>query len=203
MKRDEIFPTIIWHDVLPIDNSVILSGCERLQKEIPISARKSNIGGWQSKDIWYKTVPEFHELEEIILLHATKIYANQMRMDRNYELWFQSIWININKNRDYNQTHTHPRALMSGAYYVKTPKDCGKLVFPRNYDEVNFIHAFPANISQDGEADLHMGTKEYEPKEKKLIMFLGNTPHFVQPNKSNEERISISFNLEFREKKPH
>jgi uncharacterized protein (TIGR02466 family) len=37
------------------------------------------------------------------------------------------MWANINPTYSYNKTHTHPNSLWSGVYYVKVPKNSGKL----------------------------------------------------------------------------
>ena len=36
------------------------------------------------------------------------------------------MWAIINKKKDFNVVHSHPNSLLSAAYYVKAPKNCGR-----------------------------------------------------------------------------
>ncbi len=40
-----------------------------------------------------------------------------------------NAWININQKNNSNQVHTHPACILSGVYYIKTPKECGNIQF--------------------------------------------------------------------------
>ena len=39
------------------------------------------------------------------------------------------MWAVINKKGNFNIEHTHPNNYLSAAYYVKAPKNCGKIKF--------------------------------------------------------------------------
>ena len=43
------------------------------------------------------------------------------------KLGLGNMWANINPTYSYNKTHTHPNSMWSGVYYIKVPKNSGKL----------------------------------------------------------------------------
>jgi hypothetical protein len=102
------------------------------------------------------------------------------------------MWANINPPGGYNRTHIHPNSLWSGVYYVKTPKNCGhlKLEDPRSVALMTRPRQVPGEQPQRLWREVH-----YEPVCRKIIMFPAWLNHCVDPNQSNEIRISVSFNF--------
>ena len=84
-------------------------------------------------------------------------------------------WININKKTHFNVPHNHPCCIFSGVFYIKTPYNSGNFAFYRN------IHVYKS-------------TELIKPEENMLILFPSHFDHYVEPNNSNQDRISISFN---------
>lgn len=102
-----------------------------------------------------------------------------------------AMWAIINKKGNFNIEHTHPNNYLSAAYYVKAPDNCG-----------NFKATNP-NI-----LDRHMRAKSNQPNELNsisasikvnegdLLIFPAYLPHSVEENKSDEDRVIISFNID-------
>jgi uncharacterized protein (TIGR02466 family) len=77
---------------------------------------------------------------------------------------------------------------MSGVYYIQ---------LPQGTDEITFEDPRPARMMDFQRSCLV--SDEYfshQPKVGELLLFPSWLPHFVLPNTSNEERISVSFNIE-------
>lgn len=149
---------------------------------------KSNEGGYQSNDIPYlMLLPNFtKELEH----HAT-VYANQF-INNNKQI-MDNMWININQYRDSNAIHNHPNADISGVYYVKTPIDCGKLVFENPAKTSLNYYTYGQNITNFN--SLNSSDWAITPTKNTLYLFPSWLNHLVLPNENKEEdRISISFN---------
>ena len=151
-------------------------------KNIEDGTFRSNIGGWHSK----LHTNKFVDLQKIICNHYTKTI-----LKTNKDIKLSTIWANINNKNDYNLMHEHPGSHYSGVYYVKVPKDSGNLYFI-NY---NTSLTSPFNYFDDGCAD----EIEYKPEEGYLYFFTGNLPHRVGENKTDDDRISISFNFNFND----
>ena len=148
----------------------------------------SNRGGWQSPSDFYLD-ESFGEFVDYIVNNAQSALSFY-----DLELKLSNMWININKKGDYNVTHDHPLALISGVFWVKTPENCGSLVFqsPNSFAQALLLNHIDPEIAQQQHYDHSFS---FTPKEGKMILFPANLLHLVEPNQSNEDRISIAFNL--------
>jgi len=84
---------------------------------------------------------------------------------------------------------------MSGIFWVKAPENCGKLIFqnPHSFAENWLIES--ADVDVKKRLNYHH-TFEFAPQEGTLVMFPSHLMHLVEPNESDEDRISIAFNLQ-------
>lgn len=149
----------------------------------------SNRGGWQSpSDFWQQE--SFLEFKNYILTNAFSALRYY-----NLEFNLSNMWININKKGDYNVSHNHPGATMSGVFWVKTSPKCGPLVFdsPNNFTEFKLIKKIDNNMRENFHCD--MSFVFGKPKPGIMVLFPSHLKHFVEPNESDEDRISIAFNL--------
>jgi uncharacterized protein (TIGR02466 family) len=148
----------------------------------------SNRGGWQSLSDFY--------LDESFDKYIDYILKNIMVSLTHYNLNFKlsNMWININKKGDYNVIHNHPLSVMSGVFWVKTPKNCGSLVFhsPHNFTQTLLLQNIDSEIAKEQN---YYESFTFKPKEGTMILFPSDMLHGVERNESDEDRISISFNL--------
>ena len=183
MNRELLFPTPIWQKDFP--NSKKLN--KHLFKHIKAWAReepgveKTNAGkGWHSATTM-ATNPEYNDLCQELFTMVKAIFK-----DYGLEMPFflGNMWANINYPGAYNKIHLHPNSTLSGAYYVKVPKDSGCLILrdPRTI----------IKDDQSAEPDRHMTIL---PEEVLLFLFPGYLEHMVTPSESDESRISIAFNV--------
>ena len=101
-------------------------------------------------------------------------------------------WFNVNQKGNSNQIHTHGGSFISGTYYVQAEQDQSELIFYKNFTE-DFV------ISSAGQIDnftaISGATCRYPPKTGRLILFPSYVPHGVMPSTSDNERISLAFNM--------
>ena len=100
-------------------------------------------------------------------------------------------WININLNEKISFPHSHPNRVFSAVYYIKDDKNCGDLVF------INPNKVVCQNISDDciEEYNFYNATHwKVTPQPGLLIIFPSWLEHYVMPNNSNTDRISIALN---------
>ena len=144
------------------------------------SVRKSNKGGWQS-DL-FKATGEFEPLAKEIAGFVSHINLGIEKIK------IPQLWVNVNKKGDWNTIHQHGQYNLAGTYYVKVPEDSGRIVFrdPR-----------PAAISNKFLVDRFDKGEFFniKPLEGMLIIWPSYLDHFVEPSNSDEERISISFDV--------
>ena len=147
----------------------------------------SNIGGFQSKSL--NTIDD--NIKENLFIKPTLEYIKQFNKD--YKIELANFWINCNNKNDYNLLHNHPDCNISGVYYIKAPENSGRIVFQNGdlakmssknqycFDDANFYSRYFVQV------------KQYD-----LILFSSDTFHYVEPNRSNDERISVAFNLNLK-----
>lgn len=187
MRTHSMFPTPLYAWNIP-NSPVINSMLEQQAVEMSNNTEgiiKSNVKGWHSEtDI--HTKPENKEIFDIIESCLSNIFTSRGVNDS--VLFVSNAWFNINQKGAFNQMHSHPWSFFSGVYYIKTPKNCGHLIFedPR---PVEVHNPFP---------DFKFPTVSIEPVAGTLFIFPSYLPHKVEPNESDENRISISFNASFR-----
>tara|TARA_Y100000592_G_C5474429_1_gene321418 strand:+ start:2104 stop:2694 length:591 start_codon:yes stop_codon:yes gene_type:complete len=150
--------------------------------------QRSNVEGWHSPTDMQER-PEYKKLVNDLFEAQYKIY-NEEYLDS--EPCLGNMWANVNPPGGYNNAHIHPNALWSGVYYVKTPKNCGNLKI--NDPRAAASMTRPRNKS--GKLPIRLWREvNYEPKAGRCIMFPAWLTHCVDVNRSNDVRISVSFNF--------
>jgi uncharacterized protein (TIGR02466 family) len=186
IKQGDIFPTSFYTvDIFDSrENQKYKDFLIQLSKKTPGMIR-SNRGGWQSDTILWE-----HEVFKPLLEKATNISQNIISSisNNNPQMVIRSMWGNINPKGGMNFAHVHPGSWMSGVYYIQLPKGSDQIVFedPRP----SRIMDFQRSCLIDDAYFTH------NPKVGELLLFPSWLPHLVFPNNSDEERISISFNIE-------
>ncbi len=188
------FPTPIWtgqiSDYARL-NAEILMVMQLLENESD-SLSRSNIGGWHSNSQLHlrDDMAEIRQAFGTACRHCARVLAFDFD---NFELTINEMWLNRNGPGDLNKTHIHPHAMLSGAYYVKVPENSGKIEF---LDPVlaRVATAYPKAESRPVNAI----SAEYTPVEGFLVIFPSWLQHWVQPNRGDDDRVSISFNVGYR-----
>ena len=163
----------------------------KLYSEDKSGILRSNKGGWHSKPFDLK---DTNSIQHKFLLETTKnvfdaIKAFGWKLDPSRVICTE-MWSIINKKNDYNTIHTHPNSYLSAAYYVKAPKNCGKFIVENPHSISR--HSYPA-LERPTEFNIKVARLEIE--EGDLLLFPAYLPHGVEENKSEEDRVVISFNI--------
>ena len=101
-----------------------------------------------------------------------------------------SMWAIINIGGASNAKHHHGNSAISAAYYVRAPKDCGEIVFYDPRPAPVFFHPHSSKPNS-----LNAMVNSITPVEGGLVLFPSYLEHSVNPNKTEDERIVISFNI--------
>lgn len=179
-NRVDIFSVPIWGFILndqKYQSKDYIDTILSLEKTEP-SVKKSNSGGYQTHDNLHD-IPVFKEF--VSALERISASCCEEYLSKQCKTIVTEMWGNINYKYCYNAAHIHGGAL-SGVFYLKAPKNCGKLIL-RN----------PA-VRSDGQL---INTPNYSivPENLALILFPSWLEHYVEPNLSEEVRMSISFNF--------
>ena len=191
-KPNLLFPTPVWTIQLEnykLINDEMYNFVKENQTKDQIGINKSNIKGWHSKDF---------NLQENVPKNFIKNISPSIQKvikDMNWETKKQTVkisnmWAIINTGGSTNSRHQHGNSTISGAYYVRAPKNCGDIVFydPRPAPVFYYPTAVNSNF-------LNAQVNGITPKEGALILFPSYVDHSVNENLSNKERMVISFNI--------
>jgi uncharacterized protein (TIGR02466 family) len=149
-------------------------------------------GGWQSDEKWF-----FEERNKLFNSYLHKIVEKLFYdvFDHSGELSFtMGCWININPPGAYNVSHTHPGCDYAGVFYINLPDDDSPIVF--DGPESHYHHSTYSMYSDNFKSYYGIYPEiEVHPTEGTVIIFPSSLRHFVDDNKSDEDRISIAFNV--------
>ena len=187
MIIEKYFPTIVYGKDVQLDNNQLARDIINWSNQDK-GVSKTNYKGWHSTtDMAIK--PEYSQLVSELKIMQKEIYNNE-HLDRHAKLG--NMWANINPPGGMNMPHIHPNSLFSGVYYVKAQPNCGrlKLMDPRPGVQTMMPIRKPGNPGKDFWREIHM-----EAVPGRIIMFPAWLWHSVEENKSNDIRISVSFNF--------
>ena len=187
MIKEQFFPTTIYGKDVKLDNQLFANEIVEWSKRDP-GVKKTNMNGWHSKpEMHLKS--EYQQLVQELYKMQEEIYQEEW-LDRQPKLG--NMWANINYPGGYNRPHVHPNCLFSGVYYVKANKNSG--VFVANDPRPGMQTMMPSR--KPGRPPKHLWREVHlEPIPGRIIMFPAWLWHCVEPNQSNDIRISISFNF--------
>lgn len=185
MHTELWFPSVIWSAVIhAVDNSE-LKRFAYDRKKSDAGRAVSNYGGYQSSDIQAGDSTQVDKLVEYLNREINSC-AKQVGLPA---LQIQNIWININPPGAYNDLHHHLGSVLSGVYYVDANDHQGNIQFERTDGAEYHI---PTQVEKETYYTCTRAT--YAAKTGALYVFPSWLKHSVQGNRSNTDRISISFN---------
>ena len=187
MIIEKFFPTHVYGKDVQLDNNKLAQDIINWSNQDK-GVEKTNYKGWHSTtDMGDK--PEYQLLVTELLRMQKEIYDNE-HIDRYARLG--NMWAYINPPGGMNMPHLHPNALFSGVYYVKSQPQSGRLKIydPRPGVQTNMPIRKPGNPGKDMWREVNL-----EPIVGRIIMFPAWLWHSVEENRSNDIRISVSFNF--------
>lgn len=186
-----LFPSLIWttlFDDREEFNARLLEQVYALRDRDPQGVANTNVGGWQSHNN-LQTLEEFQDLNIRILQVCERIAQSQKFVPNlNYQ---HQAWININPPGASNKIHYHANCYFSGIYYIslKAP-ECGSIFF-RDPRVASRMLSYPTTEP----TDFTSSEIQMKPEEGRMYVFPGWLEHGVEENRSDQDRISIAFNV--------
>lgn len=116
---------------------------------------------------------------------------NKIELSDTHRQIVSEAWVNIGNNINIDSIHCHPGRVFSAVYYLEADNDCGDLIFTNpNNSLVHTLH--PTFIKSYNCFNSH--NYRLIPKKGLLVIFPSYLQHYVQPNLSKGNRISLAFN---------
>tara|TARA_R110000803_G_scaffold102498_1_gene170586 strand:- start:39 stop:629 length:591 start_codon:yes stop_codon:yes gene_type:complete len=134
-----------------------------------------------------------NNLLEKIIYKIFSDYCNYWEFETIPNLSIEGYWVNIAKKDQFQETHAHidfeKRNVFSGVIYINIPEDSGNLILENPLNLESYLTPNSTKFSKD---------VIVTPQEKLFIIFPSWLKHLVGVNNSNQNRISISFNIKLK-----
>ena len=172
----------------------LINYINNLKNSDPTGVKKSNYGGWQSSLF---DLDDENILQEFLSKCLSNFSALHQfcSVDGNY-------WVNINPPNSLNVKHNHPQTDLAGVLWIKCPNNSGNILFenPFVFHDFNTINAYTDKFKY---MNKQYHSFDFQPVEGRILIFPAHLLHEVGENKSNQDRISVSFNLKLSENKEY
>ncbi len=186
-----MFPTLVWKIQLKRDlqeaiDAKILAALEGLRRDQPELGPGE---GWQSA----QTLHEREELRDLVACvnHAVKSILRFMRI--GYEAFeITGCWASVLAKGAAHKVHTHPNNFLSGVYFVQTQPGADTINFHDPRVQTGIIRPPVVELTAENTDQVVVRVENGT-----LLIFPPYLPHSVDPNMSQNERISLSFNIMF------
>ena len=166
---------------------MLVKEIDSMRKKDPAGRRISNqYTGWQSNDgcesnpIFIKCMRSIQGVFNEELLSYTGHDINQL------QLVLGNSWANVNDKTAWNTPHLHNGCWYSGVLYIKADGDEGDFVA---------IDTAPKVVSDCPHNPRDRQNWTLQPKTGTLFLFPSALMHMVEPNSTDKDRYSISFNM--------
>ena len=193
-----LFPTYLFHrdithESLDANQGVTKEYMGMLRDEMDAMRRRDPIGrqlsnqytGWQSNDA-VEINPIFQKcINRIITSFNEEVLPFHGLDPSKAKLTISNSWANINNKGAWNAPHLHNGCWYSGVLYIHADGDEGRLTMIDTHEKVvaDFPNSQRTNTSFP-----------FEPRTGELVLFPSGAMHMVEPNPTDKERYSISFN---------
>ena len=145
---------------------------------------------WQTRSANLHKQKEFKEFAELVI-STSKDILNKLKYDVE-DVVITDMWATVLKSAEHHPPHTHSNNFLSGTYYLHSdqgasimfqdPRPAAGVILPRMTEQTM------TNAS----------LLTYDSKQNRAIIFPSWLPHYVKPNKSKKNRISIAWNIQIK-----
>jgi uncharacterized protein (TIGR02466 family) len=184
-----LFPTLILLRDLVADDTERLNAA--LMQRIALLTRdrpaQGDSGSWQTHPELHR-LPEFEPLNRYVL-GATGEFMKLMDY-RPDPVEITGCWANISPPGAAHHIHSHPNNLFSGVYYLQAAAGANSINF---YDPRPQAHVIAPHLVKTSGANASVLSPEARPG--RFYLFPGWLQHSVEVNRSDRDRISVSFNV--------
>jgi uncharacterized protein (TIGR02466 family) len=141
---------------------------------------------WQSRGDLHR-LPELAELCALAQDAAASACA---LLQLNCTLKLTGMWGNISRGSAALHDHTHPNNYLSGVFYLRMPHGAGAIAFKDPRPQTRVLRP-----DVRAETPLTALELEYAASEGTMLLFPAWLEHGVRPSASNDERVTIAWNL--------
>ncbi len=186
-----MFPTLVWKILVQVElrnamSAKILEALQEIRRDLPGLAPGQ---GWQSE----QTLHQREEFEDLISCVNTAAKSILRFLRIGYDpIEITGCWANVLAKSAAHKAHSHPNNFLSGVYYVRTHAGTDTINFHDPRSQARVIRPPVAELTAENTDQVVVRVTDGT-----LLIFPSYLEHSVDTNTSEEERISISFNIMF------
>ena len=189
-----LFPTCIHEYVYKkFDKNELIDFCYKQKKQNPEGLFNSNRGGWHSP--FFNLSKDKNIISKTLFKGLGKSIFTAIKSNLGVNVQY---WIMINPPDSYNTSHTHPDAHLSGVMWIKSNINSGDLLLVTPFDFTGYVECH-SYIDEFKDTTGYYPSYKFEPIVGKMLTFPSALRHEVAVNKSNEDRIAVSYNIRLYE----
>ena len=186
-----MFPSFVWktqlkEEIIRRISQDVVSTLELLRQAKP--GAESSLS-WQSDH-------DLHQLERfgqlISSIHEAVKKVLEFLKIADTPFVMTGLWANMNAPGAIHKMHNHPNNLLSGVYYLQTGKGADTINFHDPRPQRDVIKPPVTELTADNTDQVVVSVNDGT-----LLVFPSWLSHSVDANRSNQVRISISFNIMF------
>lgn len=199
MSVNIIFPTYVFtREHLGVDEhlepdmnaeyfAILKNEIDAMHRADPTGRKVSNTGGWQSIDkvesnpIFVKAIRSIKRMVRTEMMPFLGMKEEHVRVD------FHNSWANINDTGAWNKPHLHNGCFYSGVMYIDADGTEGDFCAIDTNHKVAGAFPHTRRLAESW---------RLTPKTGDLHLFPSGLMHMVEPNFTNKDRYSISFNFD-------
>jgi len=169
-----------------------LTNVYQIHDRFPHSIDKTNVNGWQRHGLHETQLFDnliesiFHSFDQV-MNHLHDKYSRNLGDEQGWNVSVENLFANIDKNGSYHRMHNQYGCDYSGVIYLKTPKNSGDI-----FMQCPFRSPWMSKFSVSTNQSYY---KQITPYPGLLLIFPSYILHHVDPNQSDEDRVSLSFKL--------
>ena len=188
---DNLFPT-------PIFNSFIDPISDETKSEIlNLEFEKDKTGFSLSVNNFVLEMEKFSFLKHQVLKNVEIFTREVLCVDPAIEFYLMNSWVILQEEDQSTYLHSHSNSILSGALYIETDEDSGEIVFEKPY-MYNNVFPYSMNFKFTKYNEINTQLFKYSPKNNQILIFPSHLKHRVDPNRSLQKRVALSFNLMVR-----
>jgi len=186
-----MFPTLVWKirlkpELHRVISANIARSLEQMRSDLPTLKTGH---GWQSEQALHER-EEFRDLAECVR-QAAKGVLRFLRIGYD-EFAITGCWATVLAQGARHQAHTHPNNFLSGVYYLRTHPGADTINFHDPRAQAGVIRPPVTELTAENTDQVVVKVTDGT-----LLMFPSYLEHSVDATESEEERISVSFNIMF------
>lgn len=186
-----MFPSLVWKIQIEaglrdaLARSILAALADMRRGLPPLEAGR----GWQSGQALHER-EDFRDLVSCVRRSAASILRFLRIGDAAFEI--TACWATVLAKGAAHKIHSHPNNFLSGVYYVHTPPGADTINFHDPRRQTAVIRPAVVALTADNTDQVVVRVRDGA-----LLMFPSFLEHSVDANPSEEERISVSFNVMF------